>query len=125
MFLSKDNRKETYFTFDLGPPDQVDPSRLLSYDKKVSEFILLAAIIGNRMLDRAGLTHAANNLYPRGIESLHGELCAILQSPVQKTCNLLSRSQQTLSQNLEQYIKDQQKEEKSESESNHNNTTES
>ena len=108
MLLAEASPSQTRFTFYLGPPEQVDPSQLLAYDKKVPEYILLATIIGNRMLDRAGVTYAATSLYPRGIESLHGELSAVLQSPSQKICSLLGRIQQTLSQSLEQYIKDQQ-----------------
>ena len=109
LFLSEMGRKESQFAFYLGPPDQVDPGQLLAYDKKVPEFILLAAIIGNHVLDRSGLTHAATSLYPRRIESLHSELSTILQAPAQKLSNLLSRNQQKLSENLQQYIKDQQK----------------
>jgi hypothetical protein len=108
MFLVEMGRMETQFTFDLGPVDKVDPARLLAYDKKVPEFILLAGIIGDRMLDRAGLIHAANNLYPRGIESQHAELSAILQSPAEKIRLLLGRNQQQFSEHLQQYVKDQQ-----------------
>jgi len=108
MFLAEMGRMETQFTFDLGPVDKVDPARLLAYDKKVPEFILLAGIIGDRMLDRAGLIHAANNLYPRGIESLHAELSAILQSPAEKIRLALGRNQQQFSEHLQQYVKDQQ-----------------
>lgn len=110
MFLAEMGIMETQFAFDVGPVDQVDPARLLAYDKKVPEFILLAGIIDNHMLDRAGLTHAATNLYPRKIESLHAELSTILQNPARKTSQLLGRNQQNLSENLTQYIKDQQKE---------------
>lgn len=110
MFLAEMGRMETQFTFDLGPANQVDSARLLAYDKKVPEFILLAGIIGDQMLDRAGITHAANNLYPRGIKSLHAELSSILQEPARKINRLLGRNQQALSQNLQQYITDQHKE---------------
>ena len=118
LVLSENGRMETQFTFHLGPADQVDPARLLAYDKKVPEFILLAGIIGNQMLDRSGLTRSATNLYPRGIESLHAELSTTLQGPAQTMNRLLDRNQQTLSQNLQQYIKDQQKEGSSYSEIN-------
>ena len=108
MFLAEMGRMETQFTFDLGSAEKVDPARLIAYDKKVPEFILLAGIIGDHMLDRAGLIHAANNLYPRGINSLHAELSAILQSPAEKIQLLLGRNQQQLSEHLKQYVKDQQ-----------------
>ena len=37
LLLSENGRMETQFSFDLGPADQVNPSRLLAYDKKVPE----------------------------------------------------------------------------------------
>ena len=107
MFHVEMGRMETQFAFCMDPADKIDPAKLLAYDKKVPEFILLGAIIENRMLDRAGLIHAATSLYPRGIESLHGELSTILQTPARKASQLLSRNQQKLSENLKQYIKDQ------------------
>ena len=108
MFHTEMGRMETQFAFCLDPADKVDPSKLLAYDKKVPEFILLGAIIEDRMLDRAGLTHVATNLYPRGIASLHAELSSILQTPSQKISQSLGRNQQQLSENLQQYIKDQE-----------------
>ena len=108
MFHAEMGRMETQFAFCLEPADKTDPSKLLAYDKKVPEFILLGAIIEDRMLDRAGLTHAATNLYPRGISSLHAELSSILQTPSRKISQSLGRNQQQLSENLQQYIKDQE-----------------
>jgi len=109
LFHTEMGRMETQFAFCLEPADKADPAKLLAYDKKVPEFVLLGAIVENRMLDRAGLTHAATNLYPRGIESLHAELSTILQTPTRKLSQLLGRNQQKLSENLQQYIKDQNK----------------
>jgi len=62
-----------------------------------------AAIIDNRILDRAGLLRLQN--LP-SIDVLRGQLCAILQMPAQKTLQLLQSNQQTLSTNLTQYVKD-------------------
>ena len=107
LFHTEMGRMETQFAFYIESADKIDPAKLLAYDKKVPEFVLLGAILEDRMLDRAGLTHAATNLYPRGIESLHAELSTILQTPARKLSQSLGRNQQKLSENLQQYIKDQ------------------
>lgn len=62
-----------------------------------------AAIIENRLLDRAGVLKLQNS---PTIDVLRGQLCAILQMQVQKTLQLLQSNQQTLSTNLSQYVKD-------------------
>ena len=94
MFHTEMGRMETQFAFCLDPADKVDPSKLLAYDKKVPEFTLLGAIIEDRMLDRAGITHAATNIYPRGMSSLHAELSSILQTPGRKISGSMGQNQQ-------------------------------
>ena len=64
-----------------------------------------AAIVEDRMLDRAGMLKLQN--LP-SIDILRGELCSILQMSAQKTLRLLQANQQNLSTNLSQYVKDQQ-----------------
>lgn len=78
--------------------------KLLQYEKKVPEAFLIAAVVENRILDRGEVDKLAK-MPP--IESILGETVAILNSPAQKTLGLLNSSQQALSTNLSQYIKDQ------------------
>ena len=61
-------------------------------------------MVENRILDRGEVDKLAK-MPP--IESILGETVAILNSPAQKTLGLLNSSQQALSTNLSQYIKDQ------------------
>ena len=65
--------------------------------------MITAAVVDNRILDRAGIEELIK-LPP--LESLLGETVAILSSPAQKTSQLLASNQQALSTNLNQYIKD-------------------
>lgn len=67
------------------------------------EFNITGAFVENRMLDRAGIV--AMSKMPT-IDVLLAETLAILNSPAQKTLQLLNSNQQLLSTNLSQYVKD-------------------
>ena len=60
-------------------------------------------MVENRILDRAGVEALVK--MPT-LESLLGETVALLNSPAQKTSQLLNSNQQALSTNLSQYVKD-------------------
>lgn len=64
----------------------------------------MAAVVDNRIIDRTGIEELIK-MPP--LESLLAETVAILNSPAQKTSQLLGSNQQALSTNLSQYIKDQ------------------
>ena len=97
---------DQYIVFGPNP----DAKKLLTLDKKIPEMLLFGAIIENRFLNKAQIQDMAKM---PSIEQLHGELSGILQMPAQKTVSLLSRNQQALSMNLEQYVKDCQNKESS------------
>ena len=83
---------------------EIDAKSLLQFEKKVPEAYLIAAVVENRIIDRAGVEELIK-MPP--LESLLGETVAILNSPAQKLSQLLNSNQQALSTNLGQYIKDQ------------------
>lgn len=83
---------------------EILPKSLLQFEKKVPEAYLMAAVVENRILDRAGVEELVK-MPP--LESLLGETVALLNSPAQKTSQLLNSNQQALSTNLSQYVKDQ------------------
>ena len=60
-------------------------------------------MVENRILDRAGVEALVKMPL---LESLLGETVALLNSPAQKTSQLLNSNQQALSTNLSQYVKD-------------------
>ena len=65
--------------------------------------IFLGAVIEDRILDRGQV----NNLSQMpSKESLLAETVALLNLPSQKLSRLLNQNQQTLTQNLSQYMKD-------------------
>ena len=66
--------------------------------------MITAAVVDNRIIDRTGIEELIK-MPP--LESLLAETVAILNSPAQKTSQLLGSNQQALSTNLSQYIKDQ------------------
>lgn len=81
----------------------VNADALFQFEKKVTEAFLMAAVVENRILDRRELEQLSK-MPP--LESLLAETLAILNSPTQKTLQLLNSNQQKLSTNLSQYIKD-------------------
>ena len=86
---------------------EANVNKLFKLEKKIPEMYLLGAIVEDRFMNKAQLQEYAK--LPN-IEQLRGELCSILQHPLKKTSSLLQSNQQSLSQNLEQYVKDQTKE---------------
>ena len=70
----------------------------------ISFIFFLGAVVENRILDRAQVGELSQM---PSKESLLGETVALLNMPSQKLSGLLNQSQQTLSQNLSQYVKDQ------------------
>ncbi len=83
---------------------EVKVKKLLDLDKKMPEYLLLGAVIENRLLSRRELQEY---LKMPPLDTQLGQLCAILEMPVQKTVSQLGSSQQALSRNLDQYVKDQ------------------
>ena len=69
--------------------------------------VVLGAVVEDRILDRAQVADLAQ-MPPK--DSLLGEIVALLNMPSQKMSQLLNHNQQSLSQNLSQYVKDQGKE---------------
>jgi len=82
----------------------VDLKKILKLDKKIPEGFILGAIVHDRFLNKKQLQELATM---PGLESQLGQLCSILASPASKTAGLLARNPQILSQNLDQYVKDQ------------------
>lgn len=94
------NVTNQYLTFG----DQVNPKQLLSFEKKSPFLFLIGAVVEGRILDRGQVQELT--ALP-SLEMLQGELCSILQMPARKTSSLVGRQAQVLSQQLEQYMKDQ------------------
>jgi len=82
---------------------EMEPGKLLSYEKKVPEFSLLGCVMDNRILSKREVQEM-NKL--AGLEECRGELTAILGHHQQNTLRLLGANQQQLSTNLSQLIKD-------------------
>jgi len=76
---------------------------LLNFIKKSADLVFLCAVVHGRIIDKAQLTKLAGM---PGIDTLRGELSAILQTPTRRTAQLLGANQQKLSIQLEQYVKD-------------------
>ena len=74
---------------------------------KALNHVVLGAVVEDRILDRAQVAELSQ-MPPK--ESLLGETVALLNMPSQKLSRLLNHNQQSLSQNLSQYVKDQGKE---------------
>lgn len=83
---------------------KIDASALLKLEKKSSEAFFMAVVVEDRILDRKGLQDLAD-LPP--MDQLLSQTAAILKTPIQKTHQLLGSNLQTLSSNLDQYVKDQ------------------
>jgi len=86
---------------------EVKANSLLQLEKKIPECFLICAVVEDRILDRAQVAELSQ-MPPK--ESLLGETVALLNMPSQKLSRLLNHNQQSLSQNLSQYVKDQGKE---------------
>lgn len=104
---------------------EIEAKKLLALDRKIPDLFLMgtdvlvvsaclarsprprtslsAALVDDRILSKRELQDLAK-LPP--IDVLRAELSSILQTPARRTSSLLGRSQQQLSQNLEQYLKD-------------------
>ena len=99
---------------------KTDPKKLLAYEKKVPgkvcptltlnllmlqvpEFHLLAAVIHGRILSKAGVQELVTM---PDLATQRAELSALLTINQRKTLSLLGANQQTLSTNLDQYVKD-------------------
>merc|ERR1712051_85643 len=82
---------------------KTDPKKLLAYERKVPEFQLLAAVIHGRILSKAGVQELVTT---PDLATLRAELSALLTLNQRKTLSLLGANQQTLSTNLDQYVKD-------------------
>merc|ERR1712110_211085 len=75
---------------------------LLSFIKKSLDLVFLCVVVHGRIIDKSQLTKLADM---PGIDSLHSELSAILQTPTRRTSQLLGSNQQKLSIQLDQYVK--------------------
>jgi len=88
-------------------PDEIRleprPKDLLNFIKKSLDLVFLCVCVHGRIIDKSQLTKLADM---PGIDSLHSELSAILQTPARRTSQLLGSNQQKLSVQLEQYVKD-------------------
>jgi ribosomal protein L10 len=83
-------------------PD-VRAKKLLDLDKKMPDFVLIGAVVENRLVSKKSLQDISKMPL---LESQRAELCAILNLGAQKTISMLSSNQQTLARNLEQHVKD-------------------
>lgn len=83
----------------------VEFKKILSYDKKSIDMFLIAVVAYGKILSKIDIQELSD-MPP--IEAQRGQLCSILESHQQKTISLLNRNVQELSQNLTQYVKDQQ-----------------
>jgi ribosomal protein L10 len=83
-------------------PD-LNAEKLLKYERKVPEFTLLGAVVGNRILSKKQLQDLK---HLPSLEQSRGELVSLLGYHQQRTLQLLQSNQQQLSTNLSQLIKD-------------------
>jgi len=82
---------------------KTDPKKLLAYEKKVPEFQLLAVVVHDRILSKAGVQDLVNM---PDLATQRAELSTLLSFNQRKTLSLLGANQQSLSTNLDQYVKD-------------------
>jgi len=82
---------------------KTDPKKLLAYEKKVPEFQLLAVVVHGRILSKAGVQDLVNM---PDLATQRAELSTLLSFNQRKTLSLLGANQQSLSTNLDQYVKD-------------------
>jgi len=94
---------------------ELNADKLLKFERKVPEFTLLGAVVGNRIMSKKQIQEIKN--LP-SLEQSRGELVSILGYQQQRTLQLLTANQQQLSTNLSQLIKDKlpNKEENTETE---------
>merc|ERR1712180_443795 len=85
---------------------KTDPKKLLAYEKKVPEFQLLAVVVHGRILSKAGVQDLVNM---PDLATQRAELSTLLSFNQRKTLSLLGANQQSLSTNLDQYVKDRTK----------------
>jgi len=83
------------------------PDKLLKYERKVPEFILLGCVVENRILSKKQVQELVK--LPN-LEQSRGELVSILNFHQQQTLSYLQSNQQQLSTNLSQLVKDGSKE---------------
>ena len=82
---------------------EVDPAKLLKYERKIPEFTLIGCVVENRILSRREVQEM---IKLPSLEESRGELLSILGYQQQRTLQLLQANQQQLSTNLSQLIKD-------------------
>lgn len=82
---------------------ELEPEKLLKYERKVPEFHLLGCVVENRILSKKEIQAMVQ--LP-SLEQSRGELAAILGHHQQTTLRLLNSNQQQLASNLSQFIKD-------------------
>ena len=73
---------------------------------KVPEFQLLAVVVHDRILSKAGVQDLVNM---PDLATQRAELSTLLSFNQRKTLSLLGANQQSLSTNLDQYVKDRTK----------------
>lgn len=81
----------------------LDPEKILKYERKVPEFVLLGCVVENRILSKKELQEMVK--LP-SLEQSRGELVSLLGYHQQQTVQLLQSNQQQLSTNLSQIIND-------------------
>ena len=89
----------------LFSPD-VKPKNLITFEKKIPEFHLLGAVIYGRILSRRQVIEL--NDIP-DLTTQRQQLVALLNANQSRLSSLLQSNQEQLSRNLEQFIKDQEK----------------
>ena len=82
---------------------EVQPKKLLAYERKVPEFQLLACVVHGRILSRAQVQQLVDT---PGLEDQRAELVGLLGVSQRRTLDLLEGSQRQLVTNLSQYVKD-------------------
>ena len=105
-FLPKNRSQETSSIREKGLID----SKLMTlfyiinfFSIKVPEFQLLAVVVHDRILSKAGVQDLVNM---PDLATQRAELSTLLSFNQRKTLSLLGANQQSLSTNLDQYVKD-------------------
>jgi len=86
----------------LFSPD-LDPAKLVKYEKKVPEFTLIGCVYGDRILSRSQIQQLVK--LPN-LEQSRAELVSVLGHHQRRTVALLQSNQQQLCTNLSQLVKD-------------------
>ena len=76
---------------------------ITNFSTKVPEFQLLAVVVHGRILSKSGVQDLVNM---PDLATQRAELSALLSFNQRKTLSLLGANQQSLSTNLDQYVKD-------------------